>query len=151
MHIGKTIVELRTARGLSQQEFADLLFVSRELVSKWETGLRSPEYPMIEQIAAICGVSVENIIDKHDLIFEELTDCCPDGADIPDEKLAEAMNAFLHKLSAREADIFVNRYYFLKTTSEIASEYRIRENHVRSILSKTRAKLKKYLSKELKI
>ena len=149
MNIGKTISELRSARGLSQQELADLLFVSRELISKWELGLRNPEYPTIEQIAKICGVPVERIVDKYDLIFEELSECCPNGLELSNEKLAEAMNMFLRKLSDREADIFINRYYFLKTAAEIASDFCIRENHVRSILSKTRAKFKKYLSKEI--
>ena len=40
------------------------------------------------------------------------------------------------------------RYYYLKTTAEISAECKTGENHVRSMLSKIRKKLKKHI-KEL--
>ena len=145
MDIGKTIVSLRTAGGMSQNELADLLFVSRTLISKWESGIRRPDLPMIERIAAAFDVPVERIADKNDLIFKELSECVPPEAQIPEEQLPELLNAFLRGLSSKNADVFLKRYYFLQPASEIAADYGIAENHVRSILSKTRKKLKNYL------
>ena len=146
--IGKKIADLRTLHNMSQQTLADLLFVSRELVSKWENGIRRPEYRMIGKIAGIFNVPVDAVADKNDLIFKELSDCIPPDSSVSDEKLAEAVNAFLHKIPEKEANIFLNRYYFMKTAAEIASAYGIGENHVRSILSKTRVKLTKFIKED---
>jgi len=39
MTIGERIAELRRAAGLSQEQLAELLEVSRQAISKWETGV----------------------------------------------------------------------------------------------------------------
>ena len=64
-------------------------------------------------------------------------------------KLTGLLNGFLAGLTEKEADIFMKRYYFLLSAPEIASEYRLRDNHIRSILSKTRKKLKRYVREAL--
>jgi len=146
--ISNAILELRTAGNLSQKELADRLFVSRELVSKWERGERRPDLETIGKIAALFGVPTERIVDPNDLVLRELSECVPPGIAIPDEELPSLLNRFLRRLPEREANVFLNRYYFLKPPSEIACKYGIKENHVRSILSKTRKKLKKALKEE---
>ncbi len=145
VNVGKTISELRTERGISQQTLADELFVSRDLISKWENGTRTPDYPTVERIAGLFGISPDLIIDKNDLIFRELTECVAESDHIPQERLTEIINDFVKKLGERNAGVFLERYYFLKTTAEISAEYKIGENHVRSILSKVRKKLRKYI------
>ena len=64
LNIGKKISELRNKNGMSQQALADSLFVSRDLVSKWENGTRRPNYRMIEKIAEVSGV---DLYDKRNL------------------------------------------------------------------------------------
>ncbi|MBO4413713.1 MAG: helix-turn-helix transcriptional regulator [Clostridia bacterium] len=145
MNIGEKIAGLRTAGNMSQQALADLLHVSRELVSKWENGTRRPDRETIENIAGIFGVPADSVIDRGDLVFEELGECVPTGEDLPGDALVTAVNAFLRALPRREADVFMNRYYFLKTAAEISEKFGIGENHVRSMLSKTRKKFRKYL------
>ncbi|MBR3020241.1 MAG: helix-turn-helix transcriptional regulator [Clostridia bacterium] len=44
MDFGKKIADARMAANMTQQELAEKLFVSRELISKWENGLRRPNY-----------------------------------------------------------------------------------------------------------
>ena len=149
MSIASAITELRTKAALSQQELADRLYVSRELVSKWETGSRTPDFGTIGAIAGVFRVSPDAIADKNDLAFRELSDCVPKGISLPEEKLPGLLERFLTTLPVREGDVFLNRYYFLKNTAEIAVKYRLGENHVRSILSKTRRKLTKFLKEEL--
>ena len=53
MDIGDRIAELRRRKSLTQQELADRLYVSRQLVSKWESGDRRPDYKTVEKIAQI--------------------------------------------------------------------------------------------------
>ena len=145
MNIGSTITELRTARGLTQQAFADLLYVSRELVSKWENGTRRPDYDMIERLAQVLEVSPDAIVDKNDLVFEELADCIPDGVTVGDAELTAAIESFLRGIGENEARLFIRRYYFLEAPADISAAFGKRENYVRSVLSKTRAKFRKFI------
>ncbi len=39
MNIGERILKLRKEKGLSQEEVANIIGVSRQTISKWETGL----------------------------------------------------------------------------------------------------------------
>ena len=145
MTIGETIHSLRTSHNLSQQSFAEALSVSRELVSKWENGTRRPDFRTIERIAGLFEVPVETLADRTLLLCQELADCFSIAAAVPGKDLTDLLNSFLHSRKALHASIFLKRYYFQKSISEISSEYGIGENHVRSILSKTRKKLKIYL------
>lgn len=149
MSLSHKILELRTASALSQQELADRLFVSRDLVSKWERGVRSPDLKMIGAIAEVFGVPEERLIDRNDLIFRELESCLPKGMPQTEDGLTALLNRFLKRLPERTANVFLNRYYLLQSTAEIADKYGIGENHVRSILSKARKKLKKALKEEV--
>ena len=60
--IGKFIKELRIKAGLSQKELADMIYVSREAVSKWETGKNVPTYDIILILADLFKVSVDEIL-----------------------------------------------------------------------------------------
>ena len=145
MSAAKTITELRNASGMSQQALADALYVSRDLVSKWECGTRRPDRRMIEKIAEVFGVTPDDIVDKNDFIYNELADCLSTAQNVPEDRLIDILNAFLRRETPKNADVFIQRYYFQKEISEISDDYGIRENYVRSILSKTRKRLKKFL------
>lgn len=143
MDLGKRIAGLRVGANMSQEELAGRLFVSNDLVSKWETGKRRPDWAMIEALAAALGVTADSIVDRNELMLEDLEGCLPE--DFPDDNLSGVLNDFLRLLRRDEADIFMRRYYFLRSVKEIAADYRLGENHVRTILSRTRRKLRKYL------
>ncbi len=49
----ENLAAMRKAKGLSQEELADRLGVSRQAISKWETGLTSPE---MANIARLCEI-----------------------------------------------------------------------------------------------
>ena len=128
MNVGKRIAELRAANDMSQQTLADLLFVSRDLVSKWENGLRRPDYQTIERIAEVFRISVDSLIEKRDLVFEELSDCFPEGSELSEERLTAVLNSFLRKSKPRNAELFLKRYYFQNSVTAVADEYGLREN-----------------------
>ena len=60
--IGKKISALRKERDLSQEELAAALFVSRQSVSKWETGQSIPDADNIAAMCAYFGVSADSLI-----------------------------------------------------------------------------------------
>ena len=62
--------------------------------------------------------------------------------------LLAAYERFLDSLSSDVRTIFVERYTNLRTSREIAAEFRITESKVRITLMRTRKKLKAYLEKE---
>ena len=62
--------------------------------------------------------------------------------------LLASVEQFLDALSPMERAIFVERYTNLRTSAEIAAEFRITESRVRVTLMRTRKKLKTYLKKE---
>lgn len=62
--------------------------------------------------------------------------------------LLKAVEQFLDTLSSDARTIFVERYTNLRTSAEIAEEFRITESKVRVSLMRTRKKLKAYLKKE---
>ena len=63
MDIGKNIRRLRKQRGMSQEELARELDVSRAAVTQWETGWSKPRMGTIERLSAFFGVSKSEIID----------------------------------------------------------------------------------------
>jgi len=58
------------ARKLSQEELADLLGVSRQSVSKWETGASVPELDKLVKLGEIFGVSLDELV-KGEAFAEE--------------------------------------------------------------------------------
>lgn len=62
--------------------------------------------------------------------------------------LVSQINDFLAHSSRKERALFVKRYFFFRTVSEIADETGLSETNVTTILSRTRARLKEYLIRE---
>ena len=145
MNIAKAISDLRLGRNISKEDLASALFVSRDLVSKWETGVRRPNWHMIEKIAEIFDVPTSYIVDKNELVYMELEECLPKNSHLSADKLTTVLNSFLHGINDIESDIFIRRYYFFESAAEIAASFHLKENRIRSTLSRTRKKLKKFI------
>lgn len=62
LKIGENIKRLRTARGLTQEQLAELLCVSGAAVSKWEKADTYPDIGMLFPLARIFGVSVDTLM-----------------------------------------------------------------------------------------
>ena len=148
MQTGQIIMKLRSDSGITQAALADMLFVSRDLISKWETGKRLPDYGMILELAKVFSVDPETLMPKDTILTSELLALLPENYPSDGEILKRDLNLFLGTLGARDRRIFIRRYYFLEEFAEIGEEYGIRANHVRTILTRVRRKLKKYLQEE---
>lgn len=86
------------------------------------------------------------------LTFEELAESIPDGKAIDDsmkaKELTQILNTFLCQLSNNERDVFVCRYWYLDSISNICEQFHFSQSRVKTMLWRTRAKLKDYLIKE---
>ena len=62
MDFGEKIKELREAKGMTQQNLADRLFVTRQTVSRWEGGSRYPDLITAKNLADILDTSVDVLL-----------------------------------------------------------------------------------------
>lgn len=65
MTIGSRIQALRKERGMSQEELANKLSVSRQTVSQWETGQTAPSIDNIYTLKDIFGVSFDALMSEQ--------------------------------------------------------------------------------------
>lgn len=86
------------------------------------------------------------------LALDELGECVAGHGGVEsalDEKaLSRAIDTFLRTLPARECALFLRRYWFVEPLRDIARRFGLNENSVKSILFRTREKLRKYLEQE---
>ena len=62
MKINEKIYSLRKEKGLSQEELANKLNVSRQTVSKWETGESNPDFDKIVPLCELFGITTEELL-----------------------------------------------------------------------------------------
>lgn len=82
MAIKDIITSIRTEQGLTQQEMACKLFVTRQAVSRWEQGETQPGIDMIKLICVTFGVPLERFFEMP---MEYYCQCC--SMPIPDADL----------------------------------------------------------------
>ncbi len=78
----EALSKLRTEKGLSRQELADKMYVTRTTVSRWENGTRLPDAIMITRLSEVLGTDV-NVL----LAAASQSDECPNIIMVDDRKL----------------------------------------------------------------
>ena len=68
MEFHEKIQEMRRQKGLTQEELAELLFVSRTAVSKWESGRGYPNVDSLKGIAKVFGVTIDELLSGEELL-----------------------------------------------------------------------------------
>ena len=68
MEFCKKLQELRKAKGLTQEELAESLYVSRTAVSKWESGRGYPNIDSLKAIAKFFGVTIDALLSGEELL-----------------------------------------------------------------------------------
>ena len=62
MELNQRIYELRTQKGMSQGDLAEALEVSRQSISKWETGSSVPELDKLIKLSQLFGISLDELV-----------------------------------------------------------------------------------------
>ena len=82
METKNVIFELRTKSGLSQDELAEKVFVTRQAVSRWENGETTPNTETLKLLSRLFDVSINTLIsrDAEGFFNEDYCKwCCADG------------------------------------------------------------------------
>jgi transcriptional regulator with XRE-family HTH domain len=89
MIVGKIIKEIRENAGLSQEQFAEKLTISRQAVSKWERGVALPDIENILYISELFNVSLDTIVKGDEKMTKKI---------ISDNKKAKIISNFFISL-----------------------------------------------------
>ena len=68
MEFNEKLQELRKKRGLTQEELAEYLYVSRTAISKWESGRGYPNIESLKDISKFFSVSIDDLLSGEKLI-----------------------------------------------------------------------------------
>lgn len=68
MEFNEKLQELRKQKGLTQEELAEMLFVSRTAVSKWESGRGMPSIESLKAISKFFAVTLDDLLSSEELL-----------------------------------------------------------------------------------
>lgn len=68
MEFYEKLQELRKSRGLTQEELAEALYVSRTAVSKWESGRGYPSIDSLKELSSYFSVTIDDLLSGEKLI-----------------------------------------------------------------------------------
>ena len=68
MEFNEKLKELRQQKGLTQEELANALFVSRTAISKWESGRGYPNIDSLKRIAQLFSITVDELLSGNELL-----------------------------------------------------------------------------------
>ena len=112
MNLAEKIVFLRKKNSLSQEELAEKLDVTRQSVSKWESGQSVPDLNKIIQIGELFGISLDLLLKddtgEWDIFFSSGSSFSQSGNtaenDFPDEE-----NKKIKRLDLKSTDDFLEK------------------------------------------
>ena len=104
-------------------------------------------------------ISIDRFRTEHrqkrggtDVLIEELTECIPDvgsvGADYENRRLSKALDAFLAALPSEKRAMFLRRYFYSQSITEIARGLGVGESTVKVTLHRMREALRKELEEQ---
>jgi transcriptional regulator with XRE-family HTH domain len=72
MEIGKKLKEARAKFGMTQEQVANTLFVSRQTISNWETGKSYPDIASVIRLSDLYSVSLDELLKGDVKMVEHL-------------------------------------------------------------------------------
>lgn len=68
MELNQKLQELRKQKGLTQEELAGILYVSRTAISKWEAGRGYPNIDSLKAISSFFGITIDQLLSGDELL-----------------------------------------------------------------------------------
>ena len=68
MEFNEKLQELRKNKGLTQEELAEALYVSRTAISKWESGRGYPSIDSLKEVAKYFSVTIDELLSSNEVL-----------------------------------------------------------------------------------
>ena len=68
MEFSQKLQELRKQKGLTQEELAEAIFVSRTAISKWESGRGYPNIDSLKALARFFNITIDELLSGNELL-----------------------------------------------------------------------------------
>ena len=72
INLGRILIENRHKRGITQEELAEYIGVSKAAVSKWEIGMTYPDISLLPRLASYFNISIDELMGCW-----SITQCLP--------------------------------------------------------------------------
>lgn len=127
LYISENLKRLRQSRNLTQEQLAEMLGVSFQSVSRWETGLSYPDIETIPEIAAFFEVSTDVLMGVEKSTIEQNLQrdkkrLRMDDSETNEERLALVEE--MHRKYPHDAEILVDLVHALSAIPERSGEMR---------------------------
>lgn len=111
MNLGNNLFNARKKRGLSQEEVAQKLGVSRQTISKWELDETLPDICQSKKLANLYGLSLDELIE-FDIDVKEIQEVIDRTSDAVSEKIdwTKAWSKKYPILATYQNEVEVQRY-----------------------------------------
>ena len=86
------IFELRTKKGMSQDELAEKVFVTRQAVSRWENGETTPNTETLKLLSKLFEVSINTLLGSPQKL---ICQCC--GMPLEDSNISKEIDGFFNE------------------------------------------------------
>ena len=86
------ILKLRTEKGLSQDELAEKVYVTRQAVSRWETGETTPNTETLKLLSKLFNVSINTLLGSPQKL---VCQCC--GMPLDDSNISKEKDGFFNE------------------------------------------------------
>ena len=86
MSLGNSLFNARKKKGISQEQAAEKLGVSRQTISKWETDETLPDILQTKKLAVLYGVTLDELVD-YDIDVREIQDMIDRTSDAVTDKI----------------------------------------------------------------
>ena len=130
MGFGRHLFQARKKRGLSQEETAEKLGVSRQTISKWETDETLPNIRQAKRLAVLYGVTLDELID-YDLDVQEIQEIIDRTSEELTEKIdwTKAWGKRYPILLRYQKEVDIPHYAagLLKLLTQLETDYGYRE------------------------
>ena len=104
MIFAEKLKELRKQKGISQEQLAEKIYVSRQAITKWESGNGIPDIENLLAISALFNESIDSLlseekslISKHEFLYESRTEYDLDNPKKIDLKIGVAHEVIIEK------------------------------------------------------
>lgn len=121
MSFSKTLYDLRTKKGLSQKQLADLAGVSQTAIYHWEKGVRTPKIEQLDKLSNALGVHLSELL-TFDTLFNSSDSDIKNWVSSMSETKSDKLNEFFGKLNAKGQEKAIEQVEMLTKIPEYRKE-----------------------------